>query len=389
MTKAATAGLLAGIFLIAGCLRVTFTGLSPLLPQISDDFALSDVSIGILTTLPLLAFAAISPLAAGLAHRLGQERTLFIALLVICAGVICRSAGNHTGLYAGTAVIGCGIALGNVLLPVLVKRHFPHRVGEVIGKYSLVMGVCAAAGSALMVPLSNAGLNWQGALLALGIFPLAALIVWARQITSPAALPADPGAEKPHIPVWRSPVSWYVTLFLGINSMIYYVIVSWLPSVLTAQGYSNEHAGSLHGLMQLASAFPGLLAGHILRKLKGHQGITVITVFLCTISIAGLLLLPSLSALWVSLFGFSCGATIILGLTFISLRSHSARHAVALSGMAQCLGYLLAAFGPPAMGMLHDLSGSWHWPLLSLLILSVLMAFAGYRAAHHYPGDHP
>ena len=388
MNKTSSALLLVGIFLIAGCLRVTFTGVSPLLHSISQSFSLSDVSIGILTTLPLLAFAIISPISAGLAHRFGAERVLFAAMLIILLGIICRSLGNVFILYAGTALIGCGIALCNVLLPSLVKRHYPQRVAEVIGKYSLVMGLFAAAGSAAMVPLTHLGIGWTGALLTQSIFPLVALIVWLPQLKSSAPAPVVAGAGNAHHLVWRSKIAWHVTLFLGSNSLIYYVIVSWLPAILTTQGYSSEQAGTLHGLMQLTSAIPGLLAGIALRKLKGQQGITVILVLLCTLSLLGLLTLPGLSGLWVALFGFSCGAVIILGLTFIGLRSGSALQAAALSGMAQCVGYLLAAFGPPLMGKLHDLSGSWHSPLMILVLLSLLMAYFGYNAAEHRGLDH-
>ncbi len=388
MTKTTSATLLAGIFLIAGCLRVTFTGVSPLLHQIAYYFSLSDVSVGILTTLPLLAFAIISPLSASLARRFGAERVLFTALLLILLGVICRSLGYVVALYLGTAIIGGGIALGNVLLPSLVKRHYPQQVAEVIGQYSLIMGLFAAAGSTLMVPLTHLGIGWSGALLSLGIFPLIALLVWLPQLRLSAPVPLVAGSGSTHSRVWRSAIAWHVTLFMGLNSLIYYVIVSWLPAILTAQGYSNEHAGSLHGLMQLTSAIPGLLAGIALRKLKGQQGITVALVAVCTLSLLGLLTFPRLAGLWVSLFGFSCGAIIILGLTFIGLRSGSAIQAAALSGMAQCVGYLLAAFGPPLMGELHDISGTWHLPLLILALLSLLMAYFGYKAAQHRVLDH-
>lgn len=383
MTKTTSALLLAGIFLIAGCLRVTFTGVSPLLHPISLTFSLSDVSIGILTTLPLLAFAIISPISAGLAHRFGAERVLFAALLIILLGIVCRSLGSVFTLYPGTAIIGCGIALGNVLLPSLVKRHYPQRVAEVIGKYSLVMGLFAAVGSAAMVPLTHLGVGWTGALLALGIFPLIALIVWLPQLKSSAPVPAVAETGNVHRLVWRSKIAWHVTLFLGSNSLIYYVIVSWLPAILTSEGYSSEQAGTLHGVMQLSSAIPGLLAGTVLRKLKGQQGITVILVLLSTLSLLGLLTLPGLSGLWVAIFGFSCGAVIILGLTFIGLRSSSSLQAAALSGMAQCIGYLLAASGPPLMGKLHDLSAGWHSPLTILMLLSLLMAYFGYNAAEY------
>ena len=147
--------LIAGILMIATTLRVTFTGAAPLLDTLRLDYGLSTAQTGLLTTLPLLAFALISPLAAGLARRIGMERSLFIALLLICAGIAIRSLPSAALLFIGTAVIGCGIALGNVLLPGLIKRDFPGQVAKLTGAYSLTMGAAAALGSALIVPLAQ------------------------------------------------------------------------------------------------------------------------------------------------------------------------------------------------------------------------------------------
>jgi len=138
--------LIAGMLMIATTLRVTFTGAAPLLDTIRHDYGLTTAQTGLLTTLPLLAFALISPLAAGVARRIGMERSLFIALLLICAGIGIRSLPSSTLLFAGTAVIGCGIALGNVLLPGLIKRDFPGQVAKLTGAYSLTMGAAAALG---------------------------------------------------------------------------------------------------------------------------------------------------------------------------------------------------------------------------------------------------
>lgn len=168
-----------------------------------------------------------------------------------------------------------------------------------------------------------------------------------------------------------------MTLFLGINSFIYYVVVGWLPSILISFGYSEQQAGSLHGVLQLATAVPGLVVGLILSRLKDQRGIAIlVALFWCT-AVSGMVWFPQLAILWIALGGFGSGAALILGLSFIALRTGSAHQAAALSGMAQSIGYLLAAAGPPLMGKIHDLSGNWSWPLMVCAVLAIVMAIFG------------
>jgi len=369
--------LLLGILTIATTLRVTFTGAAPLLDMVRDAFGLTTAQTGVLTTLPLLAFAVVSPMAAGIARRFGTERSLFGAMIAICAGIALRSAGSTVALYTGTAIVGCGIAMGNVLLPSLIKRDFPGQVARLTGAYSLTMGVAAAIGSVMVVPIALHGYGWHGALLALIAFPVVALLLWLPQLANhmPANLSSNSALHSRGI--WSSPLAWQVTMYLGINSLIYYVIIGWLPSILISHGYSEAQAGSLHGLLQLATAIPGLVIGLMLSRLKDQRGIAVLMAMLWCLSAIGLWLLPDFASVWVCIGGFGSGAAMILGLSFIGLRTGSAHQAAALSGMAQCVGYLLAAFGPPVMGKIHDVSGDWRLPLLGCALLSIAMAVFG------------
>ncbi|HEY2454728.1 MAG TPA: CynX/NimT family MFS transporter [Scandinavium sp.] len=369
--------LIAGILLIATSLRVTFTGAAPLLDSIRADFGLSTAQTGMLTTLPLLAFGLFSPLAAGIARRFGMERSLLGALLLICAGIAVRSLPSATFLFVGTAIIGCGIAMGNVLLPGLIKRDFAGHVAKMIGAYSLTMGAAAALGSALVVPIAMSGAGWHGALLALIAFPLLGLIVWLPQLRNHTPGTVTTARSLHSKGIWRSSLAWQVTLFLGINSLVYYVIIGWLPAILISHGYSEAQAGSLHGLLQLATAAPGLLIPLVLHKLKDQRGIAIGVALMCAVSAIGYWLLPQQAVLWTLIFGFGSGATMILGLTFIGLRAGSAHQAAALSGMAQSVGYLLAACGPPVMGKIHDASGDWHIPLIAVAVISLIMAVFG------------
>lgn len=369
--------LIAGILLIATALRVTFTGVAPLLDVIRADYGLTTAQTGMLTTLPLLAFALISPLAAVVARRFGIERSLFAAMLLICAGIAVRSLPSAAWLFIGTAIIGCGIALGNVLLPGIIKRDFAQHVAKLTGAYSLTMGVAAALGSALVVPLAQSGIGWHGALLMLMVFPLIALLLWLPGLRQGTAANLTSSTALHNRGIWRSPLAWQVTLFLGINSLIYYIVIGWLPSILISLGYSDARAGSLHGILQLATAVPGLLVPLLLQKMKDQRFIATLVALMCAVGSLGLWLLPQQATLWTIIFGFGSGATMILGLTFIGLRASSAHQAAALSGMAQSVGYLLAACGPPLMGKIHDASGDWHLPLLVCTLLAVIMAICG------------
>lgn len=369
--------LVAGILLIATTLRVTFTGAAPLLDAIRAEYGLTTAQTGLLTTLPLLAFALISPLAAGVARRFGIERSLGAAMVLICLGIAIRSLPSAQLLFVGTAIIGCGIALGNVLLPGLIKRDFAGHVAKMTGAYSLTMGAAAALGSAAIVPLAQSGAGWHGALLMLMLFPLLALLLWLPRLRTGAPATITNASALHSRGIWRSPLAWQVTLFLGINSLIYYIVIGWLPSILMTLGYSEAQAGSLHGILQLATAAPGLLVPLVLHRLKDQRAIAALVSLLCSAGALGLWLLPQYAALWTVVFGFGSGATMILGLTFIGLRASSAHQAAALSGMAQSVGYLLAACGPPLMGKIHDASGDWHIPLLICALLSVVMAVCG------------
>ena len=382
--------LIAGLLLIATNLRAPITGVAPVLETLQSAFALSPAQAGLLTTLPLLAFGIISPFAAMFAREYGLERSLFGALLLIAAGVVVRSIGSVWTLYLGTATIGAGIAVGNVLLPSLVKRDFPAKVPTIMGVCSIAIGGAAALASASAVPLGNA-FGWQGALGATAVFPLAAALVWTSQLSRHTA-PAKGTASAPHGGrVWHSALAWQVTLFMGINSLVYYVLVAWLPSVLTSSGIAPEVAGSLHGVMQLASAVPGLLLGPIVSRMRDQRLVAATMGGLMTVALLGFCVAPSWASLWAFCFGLGSGGGVLLALMFMGLRANSAHQAASLSGMAQCVGYFLAACGPARAGQFHDLTGSWTAVLYIGAVLSIVMVIFGLLAGRSRTigGEHP
>jgi MFS transporter, CP family, cyanate transporter len=365
-----------GILLIGTTLRAPFTVVGPLLGAIRSDLSLTTTAAGSLVTLPVLGFALMSPFSALFARRFGLERALFGALFLIAMGIVLRSSGPVACLYLGTALIGLSIAVANVLLPSLVKRDFPTRIAALTGAYALCMGVMAALASALAVPLA-ALWGWRTALISWLVLPLIALGVWSVQLRKRTVVAPVPAAR---VSVWRSPIAWYVTLFLGLNSSIYYVAVAWLPSILVTLGFSTSRAGNLQGVMQLASALPGLLFGPVVGRLRDQRFAAIVIAIIQAAGYAGFLAMPSLSLLWSALFGFGSGAAIILGLALTGLRARDATQAAALSGMAQCIGYALASIGPTAMAMLHDASGAWILPLEACVIIAALAGGLGWLA---------
>ena len=272
-----------------------------------------------------------------------------------------------------------GIAAGNVLLPSLVKRDFTHNIAALTGAYALAMGIAAALSSAAIVPLAHS-LGWSAALATLLILPLAALAVWmtqwGRDKAPAAAAPSPPHGGR----VWRSALAWQVTLFLGLNSTIYYIVIGWLPTILIDAGMSPAKACSLHGVLQLATAIPGLFLAVLLRGRRDQRIPAAAVAGFSAIALLGLMVAPQFALIWSVLFGVGTGAGIILGLTFIGLRTGDARQAATLSGMSQLIGYLLAAAGPMAMGSLHDVLGGWRVPLGVCALLALVTVFMGLLA---------
>ena len=385
---AGAAFVLLGILLVAATLRAPITSVAPLLAMIQRDTGLGTAAAGALTTLPLLAFAAVSPFGAPIARRLGLERSLAWALAAMAAGVALRSAGPAWCLYAGTWIVGMGVAVGNVMLPSLVKRDFPGKAAAMTSAYALSMGLAAALGSALAVPMAQAW-GWRPALAVFAALPVAALALWAWKAMPPARQAGSGAAARDGGGgIWRSALAWQVTLFLGLNSTIYYVAIGWLPTILIDAGFSPARAGSLHGLLQLAGALPGLALVPLLARLRDQRGVAAGACGVTALSLLGLIAAPQFAPLWAVLFGVGTGASVILGLAFISLRAASVRQSVALSGMAQCIGYLLAATGPVAMGFLHDALGGWTVPLGACAALTVLTGAAGWLAGgNRHIGD--
>ena len=381
-----TALLIAGILLIAASLRAPITALGPLLEPVRASFALNASQAGLLTTLPLLAFALVSPLAAPIAHRFGLERVLFTSLALLVAGIAVRSAGTVSALYAGTCVIGSAIAISNVLLPSLLKRDFPHHVAKLTAGYALAMISAAGIASAVAVPLDHAlGAGWPASLGAVAVLPLVAALLWLPQLRFRTVSAPGLSTAAQGVSVWKSSLAWQVAAYLGLTCFIYFAAIAWLPSILQEAGFSSARAGTLHGWMQLAGVVPALLLMPLLHRMPDQRWISFSSPALSACGLAGLLALPALAPLWLFAFGMGMGSALILSLAFVGLRAGNQQIAASLSGMSQCIGYLLAGVGPTLVGYLHEAAGNWTTPLATCLVLCLAMCALGLsvgRAVH-------
>jgi MFS transporter, CP family, cyanate transporter len=369
---------------LAANLRPALTGVAPLIGQIRADTGMSNGEAGLLTTLPLLAFGLLSPVAPRVARRFGMERVLLAGLLVLVAGILLRWAGAVAALFLGTVVLGAAIAVANVLLPSLVKREFPEQAGLMTSVYSTSLGISAAFAAGVSVPLAQlAGIGWRGALAVWAIPALLAGVAWLPQLGR-SDRPADPSPRgSPGVrDLWRSPLAWQVTLFMGLQSLAYYVTLTWLPEILQAEGMGAARAGWMLGLSQAVAIVTMFLAPMIAGRRPSQRGVVVVAVGTSGVGALGLLVAGSTaSTLWVVLLGLGQGASFSLALTFFALRSPDPGHAAALSGMAQSVGYLLAAGGPFLFGVLRDVTGAWKVPLALLLTITICLLIAGIGAA--------
>lgn len=383
-SKATGVGLLlAGILLIASNLRAPLTSVGSLIPAIRDSLGVSNTVIGTITTLPLIAFALISPISPKLANRFGMERTILFSMVILAVGIGLRSVTGVSTLFIGTALIGVAISFGNVLLPGLIKLTFPFRIGLLTGLYAVCMNIFGALASGVSVPLSNINmLGWQGALGIWIVLTLVAIGVWMPQAKHPTSLPDyDSGEEKEKVNFWKSPTAWQITVFMGVQSLMFYTLLTWLPDILITKGFSSSDAGWMLSVMQFALIPMTFVMPVIAGKMKNQMLLGMLTGLLFILGVLGLLQ-GSTIAVFISiiLWGVACGSAFSLSMMFFTLRTKDAYAASDLSGMAQSIGYLLAAIGPVLFGSLYDLSGGWNMPLFVLLVGGAIILLCGLLA---------
>ncbi|GAB3371690.1 CynX/NimT family MFS transporter [Amycolatopsis echigonensis] len=368
---------LIGVLLIATNLRAAITTLGPILSLVQADQGLSSVAASVLVSVPLIAFAVCSPIAPKVAAKLGLERALGAAVALLAIGILLRSTPPQLLLWTGTVLLGAAIAILNVLLPAFVKRDFPTRIGPITGTYTAVQSGVAAVAAGVAVPL--AGQQAGGWRLSLGVWAGLALIalgVFLPQLRRSAAAPAlapTTGAARP----WTNALAWQVTLFMGLQSLAFYVLVTWLSSIEHAAGISSVTAGFHQLLFNLSGLAGSLFCSALIHRLPDQRAVAITGSLLLTTALTGLLVAPGIAVLWAVFAGLAGGSTLALALSLFGLRTKNYSDAGALSGMAQSAGYTLAALGPIAIGAIHDATSSWTPALCVLIGLALVQAVFG------------
>jgi CP family cyanate transporter-like MFS transporter len=362
--------LLVGLLLVACAMRAPITGVGAVLPIVSGDVGLSPALAGALTSLPLLAFAASSLVVPRVAARLGIRLTLVLALFLLVLGALLRWAPGVVPLFAGTALVGIAIAVANVLMPALIRGEFPGNVPLLTSTYVVLMQVVASVSSGLAVPLSgHLPGGWRSALAVWAAPALACGLLWLPLVRDRGGAAAP--AHRARAP-WGSPLAWAVTAFMAAQSVVFYVLLSWLATLVhDRSGTDATAAGVLLSVMQVAGVVGSLLvplaAG---RSVTRTRRTAVASTALTLTGLVLLLVAPGAAAPAVVVAGLGMGGSVVLALASVSARAADAATAVALSGMAQAVGYLAAAVGPVLVGALHVASGSWTLPLLVLVLVS-------------------
>lgn len=368
------------VFLVALNLRPSIAAVGPLLEQIGTDLSWGEGVQGVLTAIPLLAFAAVSPLVTFLERRIGIDWSVFLALLCIALGDFVRSYCGSVGIWLGTVMFASSIAVGNVLVPVIAKRDYAGRIAMATGVYSGCITAGSATAGLIAVPLAQMLGGWRGSLSFWSIPPLVVAALWflrivhnrnvmrsaqsVRETEQAGDISSKTDSEElssqtngMFLRVLRRPVTWYVTLFMGMQSSAFYTMSNWMPRVSTSAGFDASVAGVHLFIFQGIGIFAGLLIPKLMNA-RGNQICAALTASIpMLIAGLGMLLFPKAMIVWAFIGGCAQGSSLVVALALIAMRGRSSAETVVLSGIAQSFGYLFAAMGPLTFGVIVELTG--------------------------------
>nr|WP_314844644.1 MFS transporter [uncultured Microbacterium sp.] len=406
---------LIGIVLVAFSLRSAVASLSPVIDHVSEEFPVSSVVVGLIGAAPPVCFAVFGLLTPLFERRFGLERVAVVAIGLIAAGLLLRGlAVDSTSLLAATAVVFAGVGSGNVLLPPLVKKYFPDRLGLMMTVYSTTMAVSTFVPPLVAVPIADTA-GWRVSLGLWGVFAAIALVPWIAMLVtnrtdavstaptttagrgpeSPSEADADydaasvatgPISTSPANPrvfgrLWRIPMAWAVALVFAASSTLAYVSFAWLPAILIdVGGASPADAGLLLSLFGLMGMPCSLLVPILIVRFQATRPVFFIAIVCGLVGLSGLLFAPGAGLpLWVAIYGLA-PALFPLALVLLSIRARTPESAVALSGFVQSIGYAVAAAFPLLIGLVHEATGSWEIPLLVLAGVLIAVIPAGWIA---------
>ncbi len=367
-------------------LRTAITNLPPLFPDLASRLHLSSATLSLLAATPVICFGVASAFAAWLNRRFGEEVTLLAALGVLAAGMLVRGLWPGALLFPGTILAASAIGILNVLLSSLVKRRWPERAGLLVGVYLTALSVGAIASSLLSVPLYHASGGSIAITLGVWAGPAAlAMLLWLPQLRYRAPGLAERGAvtrSAGHLKVYRYALSWQVMWFMGLQSLLYYAALSWLPTIFQDRGTSAVEAGNLLALMGAGNMAAAFFVPALAHRSPDQRALVIPSMVLMGLGLVACLWAPvSLAAIWTFLLGLAQGSCLALAIFFMMARAPDPGVAASLSGFAQSVGYLVSSAGPLEVGLLHTATGSWGIPIALLLVLAVAGIAVGALAA--------
>jgi CP family cyanate transporter-like MFS transporter len=371
----------AALVLVALCMRGPFSAVGPVLGDLGDELSLSTGALAVVTALPLICFGLLSPFAPMIAARLGLHRAVLAATAVLALGIGVRTAGV-VGLFAGTVLLTGAIAVVAVLLPAVARAEYGGRSAAVVGAIVGSMALSASLGAGLAQPLTAATGSAIGGL-TLWLVPVVAafvaLALLARARPDRGEVPPAPGRRTAML---RDRVALAVTAFFGLQSLIFYAMLTWLPGMLVSDaGVSPAAAGGVLAVAAVLGAPLSLLVPPLAARSRHQGGWVVACAVPIVLGIAGLILAPAAApVVWAVLWGLGTGASFPLAMTLVLVRARDVAQTSRLSATAQSLGYLLAATGPLAIGLLHEATGGWTTGLLLLLVVVALQTAVGLAA---------
>ncbi len=370
-----------GIVALAYNLRPAAVSVGPVLDELRAGLHMSSTQAGVLTSLPVVAFAVFGGLAPRLARLMGPHRLTLMALVAVVVGLLGRSMVDDVLAFLALSLLAlAGMATANVVLPSLVKHHFPSRVGTMTAAYTTALAVGLTSASVLTVPLSKALGGWQDGLMVWALTAAVALVPWVALFSEDRSTNLD--EEMPPSPIGlgevaRTRLGWLMAVFFGLQSLQAFSIFGWFADIYRDAGFSSGTAGLLLGVITAVSIPTSFVVPALAGRLK-HVSWLVVGFIGCYVTgYVGLIVAPVRGALvWAVLVGLGA-ATFPLVLTLIGLRARTPEGTAALSGFTQSVGYLIAALGPFAVGLLHDLSDGWTVPLLAMIALTVPLLLSG------------
>ncbi len=373
--------MLLGVIFIASNLRAPLTSVGPVIGEISQSLALSNTTAGLVTTIPLMAFAFLSGMVPRFSRKYGMEFVLLLSLILLSIGLLIRPLGTIVSLFLGAALVGTAITVGNVLMPAFIKNNFPHKVGSMMGIYSVAMNLTAALAAGFSISLGTyTAMGWKGSIGIWLVLSLVTIFVWIPQVKKKKVDPikGNFAVEEQTVNLYKSGLAWAVTVFMGVQSLLFYCLAAWLPKVMQTWGMSVEDSGWILSYVQFAQLPMTFIGAIIASKMNNQKLLALVVGVLFMVGIGGILLFRTdYILLWCILIGLASGLAFSLSMLFFVLRTRSTVQSAELSGMAQSFGYLIAACGPPIFGALFDLSKDWMYSLLFLFIMSVTLLISG------------